>query len=427
MVAAVTADWAPDLVGWLLTYTVHSTVILTFAWLLCRRGPLSRPPVAAELWRAAALAGVLTATVQISWQNGAASAQSGTEMVATIERTVRRPPPDGLQDRRVRLRRAVVTEAPTACREARPPPMGLEARIGVRPVTAPLAVPLAADGLSGCRLASQASWPLWILGLWLGGAAVAGIRLGLCHRAFLRSLNPRCPPAASTRALLVALRRTADIRRSVTVEESSGLVSPVALGRRRIVLPAHATAWMNRGELRAVLAHELAHVQRADPFWLGVVRTVEALFFFQPLNRLARRRFQEAAEFTADAWAVEWTDEPLDLARSLEKVASRAHARSEPVTSPAVALRESPVVERVRRLVAGETGRGGARLGRLASATLLPALLLPPVQIPSPRVLRVVVIEEVRTFTLPEGGLPADPLPDERAAAPGRPAQASGP
>ena len=39
-----------------------------------------------------------------------------------------------------------------------------------------------------------------------------------------------------------------------------------------------------------MLAHEIAHLVRRDPQWLVLARAIEMVFFFQPLNRLARRR-----------------------------------------------------------------------------------------------------------------------------------------
>src|SRR5262245_6374753 len=52
------------LAGWLLMYTLHSTILLTLAWLLTRRGIFSSPQTADILWKIAMVGGLITASVQ---------------------------------------------------------------------------------------------------------------------------------------------------------------------------------------------------------------------------------------------------------------------------------------------------------------------------------------------------------------------------
>jgi hypothetical protein len=195
--------------------------------------------------------------------------------------------------------------------------------------------------------------------------------------------------------MLTELERSSGVA-SASLHEAPGLGTPVALTRRRILLPAHAPALMDDGELEAALAHELGHLRRRDPQWLVALRIVEALFFFQPLNRFARRRFQDASEFLADAWAVKHTGHPLDLARSLAKVSSWSQPAHPTALVSTMARRESPVVERVRTLL-GAQPSVAPRAGALSALVLLPAFLLPPVDVPPTTRIQVVVIREVRS------------------------------
>src|SRR5205807_2459997 len=87
------------------------------------------------------------------------------------------------------------------------------------------------------------------------------------------------------------------------------------IGRWTIVIPGRAISDLSHDELRALLAHELAHLVRGDSLWLGVSRAVCSCLAFQPLNHLARREWQRAAEFLCDRWAVDRTGTPLALAR----------------------------------------------------------------------------------------------------------------
>ena len=129
-----------------------------------------------------------------------------------------------------------------------------------------------------------------------------------------------------------------------------------------------------------MLAHEVAHLVRRDPQWLIVARAMEVVFFMQPLNRLARRRMQEVAEYLCDDWAVSRMSQPVTLARCLAAVAEwvsrapRAHsARLHPM-SAMVESRGSPLVRRVGRILDGHSAPG-ARSARLAVAASVLALL----------------------------------------------------
>ena len=56
--------FATSALAWLLTYAIHSTVLLGAAWFVTRR--LSAPPAArAFVWKAALIGGVITATAQL--------------------------------------------------------------------------------------------------------------------------------------------------------------------------------------------------------------------------------------------------------------------------------------------------------------------------------------------------------------------------
>src|SRR5438045_8728500 len=55
--------FASSLLAWLLTYLIHSTVLLGVAWLVTRRRRLE--PAARELlWKVALVAGLVTGTIQ---------------------------------------------------------------------------------------------------------------------------------------------------------------------------------------------------------------------------------------------------------------------------------------------------------------------------------------------------------------------------
>ncbi len=72
-------------------------------------------------------------------------------------------------------------------------------------------------------------------------------------------------------------------------------------GGRALIVPAAYWATRSRLERRAVLEHEAGHVVRRDLLISLVARLIASIHWFNPLARLARRRFDESAEWACDA------------------------------------------------------------------------------------------------------------------------------
>ncbi|MDW7682378.1 MAG: M56 family metallopeptidase, partial [bacterium] len=82
--------------------------------------------------------------------------------------------------------------------------------------------------------------------------------------------------------------------------------SPFARGviRPKIYLPDQAKNWSS-GEVRAVLLHELAHIQRRDLFFIGVQNFIQIIFFFHPLVWFANVQIFRYREKACDDAAVQ--------------------------------------------------------------------------------------------------------------------------
>lgn len=342
--AAAVLGRGAELVGaWLLTYAVHSTVLIAAAWLLVSRPHLRWSPAARHaMWRGALVAGFVTATLQLAspW-----------------------PPIGGA------LQLPVVARALAAVQVlqhgvAKP---GIGAG-GVHEATTRLVV----VGFSATSLV-VAAWGVVVLAL------VA--RLLLAHRRLDRALAGRRAAHGSLAA--EALRYVCTlggVRRAVSLSTCDALAAPAAIAGDEIVLPTRALRELPLAEQEGVLAHELAHVVRRDTLWLRLAAIVEAVAWFQPLNRIASRQMQLSAEFAADAWAVGVTREPLRLAQALARVASWVAPGGAPHAALAPGADGSPLVERVRRLTMPRRERDGlgghvARGAMLAAAALALAIV----------------------------------------------------
>lgn len=327
MKEAVLPMSSPELSGWLLTYLVHSTLLIGAAWLLTPR--LRSHRVREAVWKTALFGGFLTATGQSLFP----VRPLGGRM--TVPAAALAPAPTNRFSAHKKTANVELAEhadnAEASATSASPAESGNSASA------------LASLGLERVLLVSWGIGAAFLLGLYL----VRRIRFA---RRILTRRTITEPPLAP---MLEELRAAAGFQRAVRLTASSALPSPVALGAGEIAVPEAALTDLDSGQQRSMLAHELAHLARRDPAWLTAACIVEQIAFLQPLNRLARRRIQESAEYLCDEWAVRRTGSGVLLAKCLAKVAEWLEAAPRSVPVAGMAEDRSHLVARVRRLLEG--------------------------------------------------------------------------
>jgi len=114
---------------------------------------------------------------------------------------------------------------------------------------------------------SLANMLLWIDSLWIMGVVVLSLRSigGWWLITRLRASASVQAPAA-VRASFQRLSAAMGLRRPVLLRISSAISGPMTLGAIRafVLLPVTAATSLSPEELEVVLAHELAHIRRAD-------------------------------------------------------------------------------------------------------------------------------------------------------------------
>lgn len=316
------------LVEFLVTYLIHSTLFIALVALFLRCAAPRSNPLREALWTVALFGGVITATLQT---------QCG---VRSFISTVAVLPQPGSADPRIDLEPTLTVDRQ-----------------------------LAAASPAGAERARAWDVNLW----WIGACAAVVFSMLSLLASVIGGLRHRQPiDDGALRADLDQLCRRAAVRRQIRLTHSARLDSPVAFGllRGEICLPTRALGELPRAQQRAMLAHELAHLLRRDPLRLLLARAVETLGFFQPLNRLARRRLFEVVECRCDAWAVAQLGDGLSLAECLTEVAGWLSVRRrEPMV--AMASSGSPLAKRVRRLLAEGDALAQERRWRVPSLAIL--------------------------------------------------------
>jgi beta-lactamase regulating signal transducer with metallopeptidase domain len=161
---------------------------------------------------------------------------------------------------------------------------------------------------------------VWLVAIWGAGALVLLARTcggwTVLHR--LRSE----PVAASNVALLARLRTRTVFTRDARLVETRRIAVPGLVGWRRpvIVLPAALGASVSDAELEAIIAHELAHVQRHDVFTNIVQTLVEDVWFFNPAVWWLSHRIRVDREYCCDQLAATLFDDPLTYPKRLVRL-----------------------------------------------------------------------------------------------------------
>jgi beta-lactamase regulating signal transducer with metallopeptidase domain len=166
----------------------------------------------------------------------------------------------------------------------------------------------------------------WLDVAWLLGVACLSMRtIGgwrLIQR-LRRSALVEAPEAVYANFLQLCERL--GIKGQVSLRIAEHIQGPLAIGiaRSLILLPAAALMALSPEQLEAVLAHELAHVRRADYLWNLVQTMVETLLFFHPAVWWLGRRLREQRELCCDEVAVQSCADPLIYATALLRLEER--------------------------------------------------------------------------------------------------------
>lgn len=195
--------------------------------------------------------------------------------------------------------------------------------------------------------------------LWFAGVVVFSLRSagGFFLVERLRRKESK-PVSRELLALCQALQQNMGINRIVRYCESLQLCTPAVVGwiRPVVLLPVTALTGLNDVQLQAVIAHELAHIQRLDAFVNLFQLAVESLFFYHPAVWWLGKRIREERENCCDDAAVAICGSPVTYARALARM-----AESRVAPQLAMAANRGPLAARVARLLGIDKSSGTRR------------------------------------------------------------------
>jgi hypothetical protein len=170
----------------------------------------------------------------------------------------------------------------------------------------------------------------WLDAIWLFGVLCLSARTvggwWLLQRLRRTSLL-RVPAAVRDSFAMLSLRL--GVWWPVDLRISERISSPMAMGvvRSVILLPVSALTSLSPEQLEVVLAHELAHIRRADYLWNMLQTLIETLFFFHPAVWWVSRNLRRQRELCCDDAALECCADPLTYATALLRLEEERGSR----------------------------------------------------------------------------------------------------
>lgn len=126
----------------------------------------------------------------------------------------------------------------------------------------------------------------------------------------------------ATEKIFKNLLKKGQISKHVYLFESALAKTPMTIGyfEAVILLPIGLATGLTVKELEAVLAHELAHIRRAD-YLVNILQTlVEIIFFFHPAIWYISAKIRDERENCCDDLAMEMVGDKIHLAKALTHV-----------------------------------------------------------------------------------------------------------
>ena len=329
-------DIASPVLGFVLTLMLHASVLLGAAWMLERAGWLRRPGHVERVWRVALLGALCTAALvclpreriggalAAAWRGGPSSSAESL---------------------------GISSAAPMHAARA-----DTDRHVLMPPVAASRSIEAREERSASNELRLPAPAIAWAAQAWAAGA------LALLLLTAWRGLGVYRLMHRTRRAQIVSPDRCEnEIAREVAAHYgldtpdlrfADALASPVVLPGGVVLLPRWVSS-LPPGELRALLAHELAHLARRDPFWRVLHHLALAPLFLHPLAWLALRRLDALAEREADAAAAHLLGDGRPLAECLARCLEQRTPTRPAAPRFALAMAERPgaVVHRVQRLL----------------------------------------------------------------------------
>ena len=261
------------------------------------------------------------------------------------------------------------------------------------------------------------AWPWMVAAVYFGGVLLLLARLALQHVWTRRIVRATTPITESPWPQLLAdCTARFGVRRPVRLLRTAGEMMPAATGIRHasIVLPAAADTWPE-DRRRAVLLHELAHVERHDCLTQTLAAVACAVYWPHPGVWWIAKRLHAERELACDDRVLSAGENAREYAGHLLELAYTLGHNATPAVAVVSMARPRELEGRMLAVLdAARDRRIPARRNRLAGMAVLVGLMVPLAAATITPRFHVLDAEELGVVTgerSPQGVAPTAPQP----------------
>ncbi|MGJ8663263.1 MAG: M56 family metallopeptidase [Marinicella sp.] len=341
----------PTMFSFVANYFIHSTLLLGAILLAVKVNVIRFDRLGEWLMKSALVLGLITAMLQTSgWINQF----SQQNMVWTYQQAFDAKPTAHEGSPVIEQVLVPANKEPVQANQSKTQPLQQNTLEPPESVTGSMIRGQKGDG----------SIPTWLL-LWLFGVLALLSKYLIQNQRFSQLIHKRAMIQDITvlKTWLSLLKKTG-IKKPIKLTQCKYISTPIAL-KNEVVMPESFIRSNNKDQLKAALAHELAHIKRRDYQWLKFSQIYHVVTFFQPLNNLINQHIHQIAEQRADSLAANWTQNPHALASTLATHAKIIAEDQQSINStqmvPAMTSKKSNLLLRVENLMNNQTPKTGRK------------------------------------------------------------------
>lgn len=194
-------------------------------------------------------------------------------------------------------------------------------------------------------------WTSLLAFAWLAGALLVALRLLRDWHLLRQAIRTGREPPAELLAMLDQQARRVGVGQRVRLRLTARITSAGVYGWLRpvILLPTALALCMPRDQLETLLAHELAHIRRADFLANSLALLARTLLYFHPVVHRLCRDLERSREQLCDDLVVSLDIDRIKYARALSSAESFRQQVKVPV--PLLTATGGELSERVHRIL----------------------------------------------------------------------------
>jgi len=210
--------------------------------------------------------------------------------------------------------------------------------------------------------------PGWVVCIWMLGVLLLSVRAAYGWVGVQKLKDGAAPPSPELEDLVRRLKLRLRVSAPVRLCMSAVVRVPAAIGWLRpcVLLPVTAVTGLDESQIRALVAHELAHIRRHD-YLVNLLQTlIETVLFYHPAVWWVGKQMRLEREHCCDDIAVAACGNAFQYASALAEMEQIRDG----IPEPALAATGGDLLARIRRLL-GRQDDVSRSLGPIAAAALV--------------------------------------------------------